>query len=105
MKSLIKVFGILALASVLSGWGYAYHQAHKIKTETRVFCVKVLSGDTLDMILDAHFNEANEGKSRAEWMWEQKELNKNLRFYADGRPRHLQVGDRVHIVAKVKVTE
>lgn len=102
MKSLIKILALTAVASALLGLSYAHSRAKEVKTETRVFCVTVMAGDTLDGILGEHFNPDTEGKSWNEWNHEQRELNNNLRFHLDGTPRQLQIGDRVHIVAKVK---
>ena len=105
MKALIKIIGLTAVASMLMGFGYAYSRSQEVKTEERAFCVRAVAGDTIETIIGEHYNPDTEKMSWDEWKDKQMTLNNNIRFNTDGSPRHLQIGDRVHIVAKVKVVK
>lgn len=105
MKTLIKILALTAVASILMGFGYAYSRANEVKTETRVFCVRAVAGDTIEEIIGEFYNPNTEKMSWDEWRDKQMTLNNNIRFNTDGSPRHLQIGDRVHIIAKVKVVK
>lgn len=92
MKSLIKAFGLLAVASIVSGFAYAHYQATH---QYNVYFVKdrLRASETVEGIASQHYNHKLEDRNWEEFRYDV--TKRNAKLFANGRIP--QIGDVVEI--------
>ena len=107
MKALVKVVASLCLAAVCAGFAYAHFTAEPdYVLQEKPFVETVRSGDTIDGILLHYHNEENEGMNYEQWKFNILRLPQNKYLLNEyGGLKHIYPGDKIHIIAKVRVAK
>lgn len=90
MKTLFKIFGVVAIASMCAGFMYAhYNRPIQVDTVKEI----LFAGETVEGVAFKHYNHKYENRSYAEFR--DDVMKHNAHLFANGRIP--QIGDEVKI--------
>lgn len=106
MKALTKIIASLCLATVCAGFAYAHFTAEPdYIVVSKTFVETFHPGDTVNEVLSHYHNKELDGDFE-EWKYNVLHLPENKHLLTKhGGLKLVQVGEKIHIVANVRVAK